>query len=363
MKKKNAKNNAELTKRWKASTQYQVAQNYITLYKEKYPSKNELVIEKELELEARLKTKKDMDRRFKRLMEKENKDYFTDYLDSMTRAFGPHTSYLPPEDKEDFDINMSGKLEGIGAILREDDGYIKVVRIIPGSASWRQGELKAEDIILKVSQYQEEAVSIIETPVREAVKLIRGPKGSTVNLTVKKPDGMIQTIPIKRDIVVIKSAYAKSGLFKVNNQNFGYISLPSFYRDFENNKSRNAAGDIKNALNEFNKQNSDGLILDLRNNGGGSLKDAVDISGFYTEWPVVQVSDSYNKKDTYRDRDNTTVYNKPLVILVNSFFCVRFRNCVSRSSRLQASHYYWKYPYVWKRNCSKSGKFRQHYIS
>ena len=146
---------------------------------------------------------------------------------------------------------MSGKLEGIGAILREDDGYIKVVRIIPGSASWRQGELKAEDIILKVSQYQEEAVSIIETPVREAVKLIRGPKGSTVNLTVKKPDGMIQTIPIKRDIVVIKSAYAKSGLFKVNNQNFGYISLPSFYRDFENNKSRNAAGDIKNALNEL----------------------------------------------------------------------------------------------------------------
>ena len=261
-----------------------------------------------------------MDRRFKRLMEKENKDYFTDYLDSMTRAFGPHTSYLPPEDKEDFDINMSGKLEGIGAILREDDGYIKVVRIIPGSASWRQGELKAEDIILKVSQYQEEAVSIIETPVREAVKLIRGPKGSTVNLTVKKPDGMIQTIPIKRDIVVIKSAYAKSGLFKVNNQNFGYISLPSFYRDFENNKSRNAAGDIKNALNEFNKQNSDGLILDLRNNGGGSLKDAVDISGFFIpSGPVVQVSDSYNKKDTYRDRDNTTVYNKPLVILVNSF--------------------------------------------
>ena len=314
------KNNAELTKEWKANTQYQVAQNYITLYKEKYPSKNELVIEKDIEIEAKLKTKKDMDRRFKRLIEKKNKDYFTDYLDSITRAFGPHTSYLPPEEKEDFDINMSGKLEGIGAILREDDGVIKVVRIIPGSASWRQGELKAEDIILKVSQGNDDGISIIETPVREAVKLIRGPKGSTVKLTVKKPDGMIQTIPIKRDVVIIKSAYAKSGLFKVKNQQFGYINLPSFYRDFENNNGRNAADDIKQALLEFNALGSDGMILDLRNNGGGSLKDAVDISGFFIpSGPVVQVSDSYNKKNTYRDNDNTTIYNKPLVVLVNSF--------------------------------------------
>ncbi len=315
-----AKNNAELTKRWKTNLQYQVAQNYISLYKEKYPSKNELIIEKEIEIDARLKTKKDMDRRFKRLIEKKDKDYFTAYLDSMTRAFGPHTSYLPPEEKEDFDINMSGKLEGIGAILREDDGFIKVVRIIPGSASWRQGELKAEDIIIKVSQENKESVSIIETPVRDAVKLIRGPKGSTVNLTVKKPDGMIKVIPIQRDVVIIKSAYAKSGTFKVNNHHFGYINLPSFYRDFDNNKSRNAAGDIKKALLSFNKRDTDGLILDLRNNGGGSLKDAVDISGFFIPTgPVVQVSDSYNKKDVYRDKDARTLYRKPLIILVNSF--------------------------------------------
>lgn len=314
------KNNTELTKEWKANTQYQVAQNYITLYKEKYPSKNELVIEEVLKAEAKLKTKKDMDRRFKRLLEKKNKDYFTDYLDSMTSAFGPHTSYLPPEQKEDFDINMSGKLEGIGAILREDDGFIKVVRIIPGSASWRQGELKAEDIILKVSQGNNDGISIIETPVREAVKLIRGPKGSTVKLTVKKPDGMIKTIPINRDVVIIKSAYAKSGLFNVKNRQFGYINLPSFYRDFENNSGRNAADDIKQALLQFNAKGSDGMILDLRNNGGGSLKDAVDISGFFIpSGPIVQVSDSYNKKSTYRDNDNATIYKKPLVVLVNSF--------------------------------------------
>ena len=136
-------------------------------------------------------------------------------MDAMTRSFGPHTSYLPPEEKEDFDINMKGQLEGIGAVLREDDGYIKVVRIIPGSASWRQGQLKAEDIILKVAKTEkDEAISIVETPVREAVKLIRGPKGSTVVLTIKKPDGIIKNIPIQRDIVVIKSAYAKFGIFK-----------------------------------------------------------------------------------------------------------------------------------------------------
>lgn len=317
-KKTYAKNNAELTKRWKTSIQYQVAQNYITLYKEKYPSKNTLTIEKKLELEARLKTKKDMDRRFKRLIEKKDTDYFTTYLDSITQGFGPHTSYLPPEEKEDFDINMTGKLEGIGAILRETDGFIKVVRIIPGSASWRQGELGAEDIILNVSQLGEEPISVIETPVRDAVKLIRGPKGSTVNLTVKKPNGIIKTIPIQRDIVVIKSAYAKSGTFQLNNQAFGYINLPSFYRDFEDNNNQNAADDIKVALGKLN--HTQGLILDLRNNGGGSLKDAVDIAGFFIpSGPIVQVSDSTQKKDVYRDKNTETLYEQPLIVLVNPF--------------------------------------------
>ena len=320
-KKTYAKDNNDLTKRWKTNTQYQVAQNYIALYQEKYPSENTITIEKELEAEARLKTKKELDRRFKRLMEKTNEDYFTAYLDSIAKAFGPHTAYLPPEEKEDFDINMSGQLEGIGAILREDDGYIKVVRIIPGSASWRQGELKAEDIILKVqSNSKSDAISIIETPVREAVKLIRGPKGSTVTLTVKKPDGMIQTIPIQRDIVVIKSTYAKSGIFVIDDKQFGYINLPSFYRDFENSKNPNAADDVKAALVEFNKKNTAGMILDLRNNGGGSLKDAVDIAGFFIpQGPVVQVSNSYKQVDTYKDKDNQTYYSKPLIILVNTF--------------------------------------------
>jgi carboxyl-terminal processing protease len=314
-------NNQDLAQRWLANLHYQVAQNYISLYQEAYPSRNAIVIEKDMEIAARKKTKKELDRRFKRLMNKTDMDYFTRYLNAISQSFGPHTSYLPPEEKKDFDINMSGQLEGIGAILREDDGYIKVVRIIPGSASWRQGKLSAEDIILSVIKNEgAEPVDMIETPVRDAVKLIRGPKGSTVTLTVKKPDGIIQTIPIKRDIVIIQSAYAKSGIFKVNNQRFGYINLPSFYRDFDNTQNRNAADDVKQALLSFNASGTQGMILDLRNNGGGSLKDAVDISGFFIpSGPVVQVANSYGRKESYNDTDVATIYTRPLIILTNTF--------------------------------------------
>ena len=213
---------------------------------------------------------------------------------------------------------MSGQLEGIGAVLREDDGFIKVVRIIPGSASWRQGKLAAEDIILKVAQEKGDAISIIETPVRDAVKLIRGPKGSNVILTIKKPDGIIETISITRDIVVIKSTYAKTGVFNVNNKTFGYIALPSFYRDFENTNNRNAATDIKQALKELT--NTSGLILDLRNNGGGSLRDAVDISGYFiSSGPIVQVSNNNMSKNAFFDLDEKIHYSKPLIVLVNTF--------------------------------------------
>jgi carboxyl-terminal processing protease len=319
-KKDYVKHNTDLTSRWKKTIQLQVAQHYISLYKEAYPSNNALKIEPKLEEKARAKTKKDLDRRFKRLLRQTDSDYFSIYLDCFTNAFGPHTGYLPPAEKEDFDINMSGQLEGIGAVLREEDGYIKVVEIIPGSASWRQGILKAEDLILSVAQPNQEPISIVETPVRDAVKLIRGRKGTTVILSIKKPDGITQTIEIVRDVVVIKSTYAKSGVFTLNNTAYGYIGLPSFYRDFDNSSNRNAASDIKRALKLLNKQNVEGLILDLRNNGGGSLKDAIDISGFFVpEGPMVQVSDTYKNKDVYKDTDKNTYFDKPLIILVNTF--------------------------------------------
>lgn len=311
----------ELMRRWQTSIQYHLAQNYLSLYKETNPSGNTLVVDAEIERLAREKTKRELDRRFDRLKSKSSNDHFIQYLSAITEAFGPHTSYLPPDDKADFDINMSGQLEGIGAVLKEENGYIKVTRVVPGSASWRQGELAVEDIILSVSQdVNDEPVSIIETPVQDAVRLIRGPKDTPVTLTIKKPNGIIKTISITRDIVIIQSTYAKFGVFNRGNESFGYVNLPSFYRDFDNTNNRNAADDVRRALTQFNASDTDGMILDLRSNGGGSLKDAVDISGFFIDsGPVVQVSNYYAQKTVYVDNDPSVIYEKPLIVLVNKF--------------------------------------------
>lgn len=313
--------NDQLNDLWKTTVQYYVVQQYVSLFNEEYPSASAIERVPELEVKAREKTKSDLDRRFKLLKKQTDNDYFSMYLDCVANAYGPHTTYLPPEEKEDFDINMSGQLEGIGAVLREEDGYIKVVRIIPGSASWRQGILKPEDIILTVIQDGEsEGVSIVETSVREAVTLIRGKKGTVVSLVIKKPDGMTQTVSIVRDIVVIQSTYAKGGTFQFpeDNRTYGYIRLPSFYRDFENNRNRNAADDVKAILMAMS--DTSGTILDLRDNGGGSLRDAVEISGFFIDQgPVVQVVSNDRSKHALYDQNRGVVYHQPLIVLVNTF--------------------------------------------
>ncbi len=315
------KNADELRNRWRATIQYYMVGHYMDLYREGDPSANELVIDSDRIVASQSKTARDLERRFRRLGSKDDSDYFEMYLNTIAQAFGPHTTYLPPEEKADFDINMSGQLEGIGAVLQEDDGYITVTRIIPGSAADRQGELAVKDTLLKVAPLPDaEAVSVIEMPVKDAVMLIRGAKGSTVVLTVKKIDGMVQTISVVRDVVEIESTYAKSGVFTTPNQAIGYIYLPSFYRDFDNDDNRNAANDVKQALRAFDKAGVDGVILDLRNNGGGSLKDAVDIAGFFIEeGPIVQVSDGYRGAQVYRDEDPQIWSAVPMVVLVNTF--------------------------------------------
>ena len=174
-----------------------------------------------------LKTHRDWYKRIKRL---ERKDRLSMYVNSITTVYDPHTNYFPPGQKEDFDIQMSGRLEGIGAQLQEKDGYIKITNIIPGGPSSLQGELQANDLILKVTQEGEEPVEIIDWRISDAVKIIRGPKGSKVTLTVRKPDGNEQDITITRDIVVLEETYAKSLVLSDDDQiKAGYIYLPSFY--------------------------------------------------------------------------------------------------------------------------------------
>lgn len=276
----------------------------------------------ELEKEVRKKVLETHEDWFKRLDRQEHDDYRSGYLNAITAAFDPHTNYFPPKDKENFDISMSGKLEGIGAQLREEGSYIKVVNIVPGSPSWKQGDLKAGDIILKVAQGKEEPVDVVDMPVDDAVQIIRGKKGTEVRLTVKKLDGSIKVIPIVRDVVVLEETYAKSAIIKKDEhkQQVGYISLPKFYADFNKTGGRNSGEDVRKEVLKLKEEGIDGLIIDLRGNGGGSLQDVVDMAGlFIKSGPIVQVKPREGDPYVLTDNDPSLIYDGPLVILVNEF--------------------------------------------
>ena len=321
----------EMKERWRQYLKYSTMTTLASLIEEqekageKASEKGEKFVEKtfkELEKEAREKTAKNHDSWFKRLEKVTQTDRRTIFLNTITNVYDPHTSYLPPNDKENFDINMSGRLEGIGATLQEKDGYIKVTAIVPGSASWRQGELKEDDVILKVAQGQDEPVDIVDMPLDEAVQLIRGKKGTEVRLTVKKVSGDIVVIPIIRDIVILEETYAKSVFIQQEGgaKKIGYIKLPKFYADFSKNGGRNCSDDVKDELTKLMANDVHGVIIDLRNNGGGSLDDVVKMTGlFIDQGPIVQVKGRFGKPYVLEDNEKGVYYDGPLVILVNSF--------------------------------------------
>lgn len=314
----------ELKERWRKIVKRQVISDYLELEEGQKKSKDKKTAD-DLWKEAKEKVAKRNKAFFHRLHQETLQDHYDRYFNAVARSFDPHTNYMPPANKEDFDIHMRGSLEGIGALLREEDGFIKIVRIIPGSASARQGRLKAEDIILEVAQGNEEPVDITDMRLRDAVRLIRGPKGTEVRLTIKRPDGSKDVIPIIRDVVQIEETFVKSTIVESpSGGKIGYIMLPSFYRDFENTQSdgagRNSTDDTRKALIKLEKEKMDGIILDLRNNGGGALMDAVDIAGlFIKSGPVVQVKDSFGTQKVLEDEDSEILYDGPLVVLVNKF--------------------------------------------
>jgi len=290
--------------------------------KKKKPKTEKKLSEKEIEKEARDKVAKSYKKIFSRLANEKRSDKLDKFYNSVTKVFDPHTNYLVPEEKEDFDIDMSGKLEGIGAILREENSYIKVERIVPGSASWKTKELEAEDIILKVGQGKDEPVDVVDMSLRDAVKLIRGKKGTEVRLTIKKPNGLIKVVPIVRDVVEIEESYAKGVLLELapNKTKIGYITIPKFYRDFNDRNGRNVTDDTRKEIERLNKEGAEGLILDLRNNGGGALEDARMISGLFIEkGPIVQVKAHTGAVDVLADTDPKIDFKKPVVVLINRF--------------------------------------------
>ncbi|MEY5046764.1 MAG: hypothetical protein RLZZ175_123 [Bacteroidota bacterium] len=323
-----AKDNNELKEQWRKYLKYQVMINYQTKIdiqdKAQMNADTSVKIKKHdvLERESREKVQKTYEDMFKRLMKETKDERFAEYINAIVHVFDPHSDYFPPKDKENFDIQLSGRLEGIGATLQEKDGYIKVTSIVPGSPSSKQGELKPEDLILKVAQGNDEPVDIVDMRLDNAVKLIRGKKGTTVKLTVKKPNGNIKVIAIVRDVVVMEESYAKSVIIndKKNKQKIGYINLPSFYVDFNNRNGRSCSEDIKKELIKLKEDNLDGVILDLRNNGGGSLQDVVTMGGFFIDkGPIVQVKGREAEPYVLEDDAQGTIYDGPLVILINQF--------------------------------------------
>lgn len=251
----------------------------------------------------------------------DKRDKISFYVNAISELYDPHTNYYPPEDKANFDISMTGKLEGIGATLSERDGYIKVERIVPGSASYRQGELKAGDLIIKVAQGAAEPVDVVDMKLDDAIQLIRGKKGTEVRLTVKKPDGSIKVIPIIREVVVIEESYARSAIIDFEGKKIGIIQLPSFYADFsERGRGRHSSEDVYMELLKLKEAGVEGVMLDLRNNGGGSLADAIDMGGlFIKDGPIVQVREPRGGVDAPGDPDPNIVYDGPLLILTNAY--------------------------------------------
>ena len=281
-----------------------------------YQVKSRIVMEKE----ARSKTKENIENYFDIFDDIERKDWFSIYINTITLEFDPHSNYFAPDDKERFDQNISGKFEGIGARLQKKDQEVKIVEVIVGGPVWKAKALEVGDVILKVAQKDEDPVEIGPMRLNDAVKLIKGPKGTQVFLTIKRVSGVIEEVIINRDVVELEESYAKSSIIKKNGKSYGFIELPKFYIDFKDQNSRNAASDIKKELEILKKKNVSGVIMDLRNNGGGSLKTVVDITGFFIdEGPVVQVKSTGGKKDILYDEDPSVVWDGSLVIMVNKF--------------------------------------------
>ena len=255
------------------------------------------------------------------IMEEEfqRQHWFSIYLNSFVSQYDPNTSYLDPEDRDRFNIDMSGNYAGIGAVLRKKVDKIEITELISGGPAWRNNSLEKGDVILKVRQENvSEPVSIVGYRLADAVKLIKGEKGTNVFLTVKKVDGTVSEISIERDIVLLEETYIKSSLVEKDGNNYGIINIPKFYIDFENQDNRDAAKDLKIEINRLKEQGVQGLVIDLRNNGGGSLKTVVDMAGMFIEsGPVVQVKYFDKEKQVLRDRDRSILWKGPLVILVN----------------------------------------------
>ncbi|WBU90158.1 carboxy terminal-processing peptidase [Cellulophaga omnivescoria] len=308
----------ELRERWRKQLKYAT----ISTFDDKLTDKEKPLSKTEAEKAARELTKSTLDDFFDFVNnEYDREDWFGQYINTIVEGFDPHTYYFAPEDKDKFDVSMSGKFEGIGARLQKKKDQIKIVEVISGGPIWRDQTIEVGDEIIKVGQKpNEEPVDVTGMQLNDAIKLMKGPKGTNVYLTVKKVDGSTQVVKITRDLVEMEESYAKSATVKKEDHTYGIINLPKFYVDFKDYSNRNAASDVAKEIERLKQAGMEGLVLDLRDNGGGSLRTVVEMAGlFIKDGPVVQVKSSGNteEKVVHEDKDERIQWDGPLVLLVN----------------------------------------------
>ncbi|TDH27371.1 tail-specific protease [Segetibacter sp. 3557_3] len=315
---------AERKDRWRKKLKYLTLERYNDLMEQREKNKGtkDFVVktDKEIEAEARQKVMKIMDKSFDRMKYKlTDEDRFNTLINSITTFMDPHSDYFPPVEKRSFDEQMSGRFYGIGASLKEEEGGIKVATLLTGSPAWKSGEVQVGDIIMRVGQGKQEPVDLTGYAVEDAVKIIRGTKGTEVRLTLKKGDGSLKVVSLIRDEIVQDEGFARSAIIKDKNK-IGYIYLPEFYADFERQNGSRSAVDVAKEVQKLKEANVDGIIIDLRNNGGGSLMDVVNMVGlFIPDGPIVQVKDREGKPTVLGDNDKSVLYSGPLAVMVNEF--------------------------------------------
>ena len=273
-----------------------------------------------LEREARDIVKKQIDRYFTTLKtHNTNDELFSSFVNAITGEMDPHSNYFAPVDSRGFNEMMSGKFYGIGAQLKEDESKIKIASLITGMPAWKSGELGVNDEVIKIGQGNAEPVDVTGYAVSDAVKLIRGSEaGTEVRLTVRKPDGNIKVVILKRGEIKLEDTFAKSAIIKGEHK-IGYIYLPEFYMDFEKPNGARCSDDVAKEITKLKAENVEGIVIDLRGNGGGSLPEVVKMAGLFIEdGPICQVRGRDERQPyIWKDRDKSVLYNGPLTVMVD----------------------------------------------
>lgn len=314
----------ERKEKWRKKLKFLALERYSDLLdqREKNKETKDFVVKNDVELEkeARDRVSKIMDKTFDRLRARFNDDErFNMFINAITSYQDPHSDYFPPVEKRMFDEAMSGRFYGIGASLREEDGNIKIATLLTGSPAWKSGEFTVGDVILKVAQGKEEAVELTGFAVEDAVKIIRGNKGTEVRLTLRKADGSIKVVSLVRDEIVQDEVYVRSAILN-GKEKIGYIYIPDFYADYEKPGGARCAADVAREVIKLKSEGVQGIIIDLRHNGGGYLSEVVQMVGlFIPEGPVVQVKDREGKPTILTVNEKNLLYSGPLTVLINEF--------------------------------------------